>query len=64
MKWGPAGDSESGGGGQYVELAEEVKSKMSWDRQKETAKLLDLESPVDTRRLVFTFQTYSYTCIY
>ena len=34
------------------EEEEEVKSKRSWERQKESAKLLDLESPVDARRCV------------
>lgn len=31
---------------------EVVRSKLAWDRQMEAAKLLDLESPVDTRRCV------------
>ena len=31
---------------------EVVRSKVTWDQQKESAKLLDLESPVDARRCV------------
>ena len=31
---------------------ETVKRKSTWDRQRENAKLLDLESPVDARRFV------------
>ena len=39
-------------GEEEEEEEEEVKSKRSWERQKESAKLLDLESPVDARRCV------------
>lgn len=37
---------------QSEEVEEVVRTKPAWDRQREAAKLLDLESPVDTRRCV------------
>lgn len=41
-------------GEQGEEGSEEVvRSKLAWDRKMEAAKLLDLESPVDTRRCVY-----------
>ena len=50
---GEEGGGDEGGGDEGDREGEEVvRSKTAWDRQKETAKLLDLESPVDTRRCV------------
>ena len=50
MRW--EGGEEGGGEEEDGEGEEVVRSKTVRDRQKETAKLLDLESPVDTRRCV------------